>query len=85
MIYTTVGAAVALAVLVAVLKPGAAKGLLNSWQQYKELIFLIIGGLSTYYLLTTGVWYLVLLGGIGVAAGVWAIWFSDWGLGRWTR
>ncbi|NHX37813.1 MULTISPECIES: hypothetical protein [Halolamina] len=49
------------------------------------MFLLLIGGLSTYYLLTTGVWYFVLLGGAGVVAAVWAVWFADSGFGGWAR
>lgn len=76
-VYFAVGAAVMLAVLVALFRPGTAQGMLQTWQRYKEVGFLLIGGVTTYYFLSSGVWYLVLLGAGGVVFVVWAIWFSD--------
>ncbi len=85
MLYFAVGAAVTVAVLVAVFRPGFAQGILTTWQRYKEALLLIVGSLTTYYLLSTGVWYLVLLGAVGVVAAVWTIWFSDFSLTGWAR
>ncbi|MFW5911653.1 MAG: hypothetical protein ACOCQV_02835 [Halolamina sp.] len=77
MSYIVVGAAVTLAVLVAMLKPDAAQSVVMRWQRYKEVIFLAVGGLTTYYFLTAGVWYLTILGAAGIVAVVWALWFAD--------
>lgn len=84
-VYFAVGGAVMVAILLAVFRPNMAQGFLNTWQRYKEVGFLIVGGLTTYYFLSTGVWYLVLLGSVGVVVVVWAIWFSDAVPTGWAR
>lgn len=76
-VWFVVGMAVAVGVLVAMFRPETARWLLTSWQTYKEAIFLVFGVLTTYYALTSGVWYLMVAGAVGVVAAVWVLWFSD--------
>lgn len=75
--FIIVGMAVAVAVLVAMFKPDAAKTLLSTWRTWKEALYLIIGIAFTWYSLTSGVWYVMLAGAAGVVAAVWVVWFSD--------
>lgn len=86
-VFFLIGAAVAVAVLVAMFRPSFAKNLLNTWRTWKEAIYLTVGVILTWYSLTSGVWYLWLIGGAGVIAAVWVLWFDDplaplWG---WVR
>ena len=77
MLYIAVGAALMLAIVLAIVRPSTAQGILESWQCYKEALFLLIGALTTFYFLSSGVWYLILLGAGGIMFIVWALWFSE--------
>lgn len=77
MLYFAIGAAVMLALVLAIFRPSTARGILESWQRYKEALFLLIGILTTFYFLSSGVWYLILLGAGGIVFIVWALWFSE--------
>jgi len=85
MLYFAIGAAVVVALLIAMFKPNVAKWVLNTSQTYKQAFLIGIGAITTWYLLTTGVWYLVLIGAAGVVTVVWAIWFGEISLTGWAR
>ena len=76
-VWILVGMAIAAALISVRYWPAAARSLLGSWRTYKEAIFITVGAFTTYYALTSGVWYLMLLGSLGIVAAVWAIVLTD--------
>lgn len=74
---TLAALAVIIGIVTAVFLPSQARYVLGWFNRAKYSILVIVGIATAFYLLSTGVTFLIIIGMVGLIIGAWQFWFND--------